>query len=159
VYAADENRLKRGFDRLSRAIVHGAQAYPSLDRKMLLSVVSKDLGEFLDLRVFDAVVGSQLRMGRIDRVACTSESGKMFRVLFASERMEEFEDRCTEVADWLRRDGVVAVRDVRRKYFGDGWGCWSSAAHVGARLVMIGRARHIDRFSFAWPRGLEDAVY
>jgi hypothetical protein len=158
LYAADEARLRRGIDRVSQAILTGISSHPSLDRKLLLSVTATLMGERLDQRVFDAVLGSQLRMGHLDRLPAISPSGSVFRILVAAERREQFDLHCRDVADWARRDGRVTIKAVRLRYFGDGWGAWSSAAHIVARLALIGAVRFIDRYSFAWPEGLEHAL-
>jgi hypothetical protein len=158
VYAVSEASLKRGLEELSHAILRGIQGHASLDRRLLLSVTAKEIGHRLDQRVFDAVLGSELRLGRIDRIPCASESGKVFRILVAAERLPEFNRRCNGVREWLQREGTVAVRDVRGRYFDGGWGTWWSAAHLLCRLVLVGCARYVDRYTFAWPEGLENAV-
>jgi hypothetical protein len=157
VYATSEAKLRAGVAEVGEGIVRAARAHASLDRRSLLSSVAKLLGHRLDQRVFDAIVGSQLRLGRIDRIPCQAAEGAIFRSVVAAERSEEFHRRCEELAGWLRETRVLTVRAVRERFFDEGWGTWSSASHLVGRLVLVGRARYVDRFTCAWPEGLERA--
>jgi hypothetical protein len=159
LYAESERTLKRGFDRLSDAIVRGLDAHASLDRRLLLNAVARDLDDWLDQRVFGAVLGGQLRLGRVESIPCASINDKAFRVYVSADGCVTFLHRVEEVRTWLQEVRALKVRDVQSRYFPNGgWGTWSCAAHILARVVLIGSAQYIDKYSFTWPDGLENAV-
>ena len=157
VYAASEQALRVALDRLGAAMCDALRTYDTLDSGMLLTAVARALSMRFDQRVFNAVIGFQLRLGRFDRIPCAAESGKTFRVLLAMERAETFATRCDEVRAILVRDRTVGVSDVRDRYFRDGWGGWSAASHILCRLALTGCAIQKDRYTFVWPQELESA--
>jgi hypothetical protein len=158
VYATTESRLRSGIAALADAVVHCARAHASLDRRFLLSAVARHLGHRVDSRVFIGVLGSQMRLGRLDRVSCEGDAGAVFRVIIAADHLAQFDERCEEVGRWLFHRKQLRIRDVRDKFFGQAPGTWSAASHVVGRLVLVGRAQYVDRYHFAWPTGLERAL-
>jgi hypothetical protein len=158
VYAPCERKLDEGLQLLGGVIVEQSTVLPSIERRALHTLVCEKLDEEVDDRLFGAVLGSQMRMGLIEGIGCAALSGKVFRVLVNAELTNLFQKRLSEVLDRLRTRHVLLVREVRDDYFPRGeWGTWSAANHLLARLTQIGCATYVDKYTYAWPKGLESA--
>lgn len=159
IFARSPRELEQGLRQLSVLINDNLAAHASLDRRALLRRVADAAGEWLDQRVFSAVLGSQLRVGRADSILCAAESGRVFRVLVARENLAAFHGRVRQLGQALKNAQRLWVRDVRDLFFpAGGPGAWTYARHICARAVFVGTARYADRFSLAWPEGLDRAA-
>jgi hypothetical protein len=158
IYSESARSLQEDLKLLGDEIVVQSAILPSIERKALRYLVCKKLGEEIEDRLFGAVLGSQMRMGHIDSIGCAADSGKVFRVLINAERLEVFQQRLIEVRLLLRKRNELRISEVRDLYSPGGeWGTWSAAKHLLSRLTQIGCAVYVDRYTFAWPKGLEGA--
>lgn len=159
LYAPNETLLEKQLTLLTNAIENCATEHLSLVRNTLNSEVRKITGVEVDKRVFGAVLGSVLRTGKIDSVPIAAASGKAFRALVHAKNIKTFEEAIDAVAVLLRGKKHLGVRDVEELLFKQRqWGTWSSASHVLARLVYLGRACYIDDKHFRWPTEIDDAI-
>lgn len=159
VYGPSESELRRSVQTVADEIDQCSNPHLSLLRVTLNSEVKKHLNEAVDRRIFGAILGSQLRLGVLDSIPVATKTGKVFRIYVHNGQMDTFRRHLATTETELRRRDVVHVRDIERKLFGERrWGTWSSASHVLARLVQIGRACYVDEKSFRWPPGIDDAI-
>jgi hypothetical protein len=159
IYAPSESELARAYKIVADAIDQCSKPHLSLIRVALNSEVRKLLNVTVNPRIFGAILGSQLRSGTLDSIPCAAITGKVFRIYVHKKQIGIFNQHLEATAAELRLQGVVHVRDIEGKLFGQRrWGTWSSALHVLARLVQIGRACYVDEDSFKWPLGIENAV-
>lgn len=159
IYARSDEELRRLCDDVTTAIDRVIQAHASLTRSHLEWQVQKEIKNRIDRRVFGALLGAALRRGIIDQIPCAAESGKVFRVYIHATSRSLFDDRLVAVIARLRKDRVLPVRVVRDVLFPlGGWGTWSSASHILARLALRGSAKYVDAKTFAWPEEVDHAV-
>jgi hypothetical protein len=159
IYAPGEPELTRAFKTISSAIDQCSKSHSSLTRKTLNSEVRKHLEVNVDPRIFGAILGSQLRLGILDSIPCAAVTGEVFRIYVHNTQFDTFGQHLKTTTALLRLKGTVLVRDIEEKLFGRRrWGTWSSASHILARLVQLGRASYVDRNLFRWPLGIEHAV-
>lgn len=159
IYAAADAELSYGLAAIAEAICICSRSHVSLTRNTLKSQVVRRIGAVVDKRVFGAIVGEQLRLGRLDSILCASAAGKPFRVLIHADQVPRFTEYVRVIAQQIRVARVLEVTNVERELFVERqWGTWSSASHILARLVFMGHACYLNRSIFAWPSGLENAV-
>jgi hypothetical protein len=159
IYAPDKSELLRAYKTIADAIDECSKPHLSLTRIVLNSEVQKHLNVTLDQRIFGAILGSQLRLGILDSIPCAAVTGKVLRVYLHNQQLDTFLHNLEITAAELRLRRVVQVRDIEEKLFRQRcWGTWSSAFHILARLVHIGRACYVDRESFCWPPEIENAI-
>jgi hypothetical protein len=155
VGAPSNKLLDAGIAAIGSAIIETANRYPSIDRRLLISDVAALLGHRINLRVFGAIVGSKLRIGALDVVPCAALSNEVFRVIVASGRLQGWSRDLASAEDLVGSDQLCPINRIRDEVIGDAArGMWSAASHIAARLVLLGRAEYVDRFSIVRPRGL-----
>lgn len=158
VYARDDHALNSAMNCATETIGRHSSGHLSLTRANLRNLVKTELGEAEDDRLFGALLGLQLRRGQIDSVVCAAPSGKTFRVFVHVTRIDEFHDCVRRTIEQLRELRVVELCHVEQAVFSQRrWGTWSSTSHILARMMFLGTACPLDRTTFAWPIGLEDA--
>jgi hypothetical protein len=159
LYGQDQLELDRTVDAVATAIDSCSKVHLTLTRVTLNSEVRKHLNTSVDRRIFGSILGSRLRLGILDSIPCAAVTRKTFRVYVHHEQIESFQRHLEAALAELREKEVVHVRDIEHRLFAQRrWGTWSSASHLLARLVQIGRAYYIDDKSFRWPTGIDDAI-
>jgi len=158
LYAADDDSLDRHTLLAQSAIISACSAIPSSTRTVLRHLVTQHLGAELDDRAFGALLGSVLRTGAIDSIPVASQNDRIYRVLVEQSRLVEFRSKVTTTGTWLIEAGTLSVSEVRYRYYPNlGYGAWTSAQHLLARLALFGAAEYVDTKSFRFPRGLAGA--
>lgn len=159
IYALNDDELRLHCDRVTAAMNRVMQAHASLARSHLEWLVEEDIKMRIDRRVLGALLGATLRLGILDQIPCAAVSGKVFRVYVHAASRPAFDERLVAVGAHLRKERVLHVRVVRESLFPKGgWGTWSSALHVLARLAYRGSAKYLDAKTFAWPEEVDRAV-
>jgi len=159
IYAPGDRELAGGFKMVADAIDQCSESHLTLMRVTLNSEVQEHLKVKVDSTVFGAILGYQLRLGILDSIPCAAVSGKVFRTYVHSQQLDRFRDHLEATTAELRLRHMVQVPDIEEKLFGQRrWGTWSSAFHILARLVQIGRACYVDEKSFCWPTEIENAI-
>lgn len=159
IYARSDGELRQQCDRVLSAFDSVTRAHASLARSHLEWLVQKEIKLCIDRRVLGALLGAALRTGIVDQIPCAAVSGKIFRVVIHASARAAFEERLITIGARLRNERVLHVRVVRDELFPKGgWGTWSSATHVLARLVVRGSAKYVDAKAFAWPEEVDRAV-
>src|SRR4051812_8934381 len=72
IYAANERDLLRSYTTIAGAIDECSKPHLSLTRIVLNSEVRNHLNVTIDKRIFGAILGSQLRLGILDSIPCTT---------------------------------------------------------------------------------------
>lgn len=158
VFGESQRAIDEAISRVSNWLVQHLTQHFSLSRTIIRTLIRRDVGDFLDDRILGAVLGRLLRFGMAYSVPVMSFRGSTYRIYMIEENAHLFRERASEVRATLRDTRIMSVKVVQQKYFPDGgWGTWSSADHLCARLVFNGAARYVDKFTIAWPRGLEHA--
>jgi hypothetical protein len=159
IYAPGDQELADGFKMVADAINQCSESHLTLMRVTLKSEVQGHLNVKVDNTVFGAILGYQLRLGILDSIPCAAVSGKVFRTYVHNQQVDRFCDHLEATTAELRLRHMVQVPDIEEKLFGQRrWGTWSSAFHILARLVQIGRACYVDEMSFCWPMEIENAI-
>lgn len=159
VFGKNEIALLDGIRTVADAIGMVSRSHLTLTRTNLRCEVRKLFETEIDDRVFSGILGSELRKGAMDSLVCAAASGKTYRILVHAARLSEFDKWLADATRRLRTNRVIQVRDVEQMAFGSRrWGTWSSALHILTRAVRLGRACYVDDMTFAWPRGIDNAV-
>lgn len=140
--------LSSGIEEVGSALTRAAEAYPTVDRQLLLADVTESLGHKIERRLFGAILGSQLRLGSLDVLPCAANTDRVFRVLVAASRLEELHHNLEEATVLLQRMHICRVSEIRDVILRDNRrGFWNSASHLAGRLVLLGRGEYVDRFT------------
>jgi hypothetical protein len=159
IYAPDALELDRSYKVIADAIDNCSKSHLSLVRVALNSEVRKRANTNIDQRIFGAILNSQLRLGIIDSIPCAAITGKVFRIYVHCQQIDAFHRHLEMATAELRQGRPVNVPAIEGKIFGQRrWGTWSSAFHILARLTQMGRACYVDKNTFRWPQGIENAV-
>jgi len=159
IYGPSAQVLRTGLDQLAETVVAVLATFPTVDRRMLQTQARVRLdASDIERRLLGAVLGWQARLGRIDCIPCAAINDKVFRIYVSEEQAGTFESRLDAVTEMLKKKAVLSVAEVRDSFWGTGWGMWSAASHLLARLAQKGQACYVDRFSFRRPNGLDNAV-
>ena len=160
VYGPSSEKLQSDFDTVGEAIDRCSRAHLTLAKVVLAKLVRDDLRlPSFDKRLFGALLGRQLHLGRMDAVLCESTGGKTFRAIVNGQRLLDFQCAVETAEKMLLRNGVVSITEVESGLFSArSYGTWSSAAHICAHLVYFGRAQYEDDKTVSRPEGIDDAL-
>jgi len=131
--------------------------HSSLDKAGLLFMLGELIGERIDKNVVGAILGAELRCGRVEEVLCASLSNKVFRIYVGVSVRERFHDRIRASTELLRAKRHIKVSELRDLFFTQAPGTWTQASHLLAHMVFHGTAVYVDKYKAAWPTGLENA--
>ena len=113
----------------------------------------------IERRLLGAVLGRQLRLGRLESIVCSSIQGKLFRVYVSSENVEKFRVSMVTAREILWDKSVLEVRMLEKEIFRRrSYNTWSSSSHLLARLVYMGVAEQIDKYSVRLTPGLKNGL-
>lgn len=167
LYAYGEAELEAKIEDVRAHILAAVRENGPLVPSLIRYLVSQRADDEISQRVFSALLGAELRSGRLDAVVCESEGGKPFRIVLATEGFSEFAVRLRRCLDIIPRSGKLGISEIRdRLYPGGSKGDWTKAYYLAARLVRIGVADFIDRFTIERNKdaynaigGIDDPLY
>lgn len=159
LYAPSIDELESRIQQITSSIETLCANHASLGRNNLAFLVRNHTALSIPRRVFGCLLGAVMRVGSIDQVCCVSVNHRPFRILVHRSRTHEFQQHLGIARQLLQRSVVLYVGELRERLFPvKGWGTWSSASYLLARLALLGTAAYIDSKNFTWPKGLEYAV-
>lgn len=167
LYAYGDAELESKIDAIRSHILGVVREKGPLAPSLIRYLVRQRMDDEISQRVFSALLGAELRSGRLDVVVCESEGGKPFRIVVATEMSSDFAVRLRRCLDMIPQSGQLAISEIRdRLYTGDKKGDWTKAYYLVARLVRIGLAEFIDRFTIERNKdaynaigGIDDPLY
>lgn len=117
---------------------------PSLIRYLVAKRTDREISQ----RAFSALLGAELRCGRLDGVICESETGKPFRIVVAAAAKPRFETLLRNCLDMVPQSGWLAIASVRdRLYPGEKEGNWTRAYYLASKLARVGLVDFVNRFN------------
>jgi hypothetical protein len=159
VYASTQATLDRGTQKLGELIVDTCSASLALTPSLIRYLVQNRVDGQVPRRCFSAVLGWQMRSGLLDSVLCEGQMGSAFRVIVHAPVRSRFEERTKESRDLLRDARRVQISVLRDKYYAESTkGSWTQASFIAARVVRLGWARYVDRFTIEMPGYVSDAI-
>ncbi len=160
IYAPSETILQMEVEMIADAIYRSAAGYLSMTRNVLGKLSREKAGiDRIERRLFGAVLGRQLRLGRLESIVCSSIHGKLFRVFVNSENVEKFRASLATAREILWDKSVLQVQTLEKEIFGRrSYNTWSSSSHLLARLVYMGVAEQIDKYSVLLTPGFKDGL-
>ena len=148
LYAYGEEGLAREIEAIRSGIVAVVKEGGPLSPSLIRYLVAKRTDREISKRAFSALLGAELRCGRLDGVICESETGKAFRVVVAADTKPRFESLLRNCLDMVPVSGRLAIASVRdRLYPEDKEGSWTRAYYLASRLARIGLVDFVDRFN------------
>jgi hypothetical protein len=128
---------------------------PSLIRYLVATRTDREISQ----RVFSALLGAELKCGRLDGVICESETRKAFRIVVEADAKPRFETLLRNCLDMLPLSSRLAIASVRdRLYPGEKKGNWTRAYYVASRLARIGLVDFVDRFNIVRSEDAYNAI-
>jgi hypothetical protein len=121
--------------------------------------VAQRRGHEIPERVFSALLGAELRSGRLDGIICESEIGKPYRIIVEADCKSKFGTllrACLEMVPSSGKLGISLIRD--RLYPGGHKGNWTKAYYLASRLARIGLVSFSDRFNIERAKDAYDAI-
>ena len=160
IYAPNEAILQKEIEMLADIIYRSAAGYLSMTRNVLGKLTRERAGiDRIEKRLFGAVLGRQLRLGQLESIVCSSIHGKHFRVYVHPDNVERFRDSLATARKLLWENSVLQIQKLEKEIFGrPSYNTWSSSSHLLARLVFVGVAEQIDKYSVRPTPGLRDAL-
>jgi hypothetical protein len=159
VYGQSEGEIVRTIDEISQILDDQGTRHLSATRPVLQKLVSDEIGEKIERRLFGAILGSRIRVGVFEAWLCEAEQGSEFRVFIHRSQVKRFKKALNDTLIMLRDEGEVLVKQIERTLFpARSYNTWSSTSHVLGRLVFQGKAEYLDKMTFRFPVGLQHAL-
>jgi hypothetical protein len=135
---------------LSECIDKSAQAFLTCTKAVLKKAVMQSIGTTeIDDRIFGAVLGMQLRLGKLDELLVASKNDRLYRVYFSTSCRQRLLQSIEITRAQLIKENRVAVKDVESKIFGPRkYNTWSSTSHILGHLNFSGFARQTDEMEY-----------
>lgn len=128
---------------------------PSLVRYL----VANRLGREISQRIFSALLGAELRSGRLDGIICESETGNSFRIVIAAGEKSKFGELVGNCLEMVPLSGTLSISAIRDRFYPSGSkGDWTRAYYIASRLARIGLVDFVDRFSIKRAKEAYDAI-
>lgn len=159
VYGPNEVVLHKEIEVLAKAIRQSALQHICLAKNVLGKLARERVGvDRIEKRLFGAILGYQLRLGRLETIVCSSLHNKILRVYVHPEKLKDFRLALEAATELLEKRDVLSVSELESKLFGGRrYNTWSCASHILARLIYIGIAEYIDKYSVRPTPSLQDA--
>jgi len=157
VWAPSSRVLRAGLDEFQLGIETALIEHSSLDKVGVLFALGQLMGARINKRVVGAVLGRELRLGRVEEILCSATTNKVFRVYVGARALPCFAERLRVAREHLRRESHVRIKELRDQFFEPKPGTWTQTAHLAGRMVFDGTAIYVDKYQIAWPSGLERA--
>jgi hypothetical protein len=159
LYAYGEEQLAAEIETVRSGIVavvnESGPLAPSLVRYLVIRRINREISQ----RAFSALLGAELRCGRLDGVICESETGKTFRIVIGADAKPRFAMMLRDCLDMASLSHSVAIAAVRDRLFGsDREGNWTRAYYLASRLARIGLIDFVDRFNIVRSRDAFNAI-
>jgi hypothetical protein len=148
LYAYGDDELYREIENIRSGILSVVQEKGPLAPSLVRYLVANKTNQEIPQRVFSALLGAELRSGRLDCIVCESETKKPFRIVIAAAAKLKFEillKNCLEMISSSERIMISTIRD--RLYPGEDQGNWTRAYYLASRLARVGLVDFLDRFS------------
>ena len=160
IYAPNEAILQNEAEMIADAIHLSGAGFLSMTRNVLGKLAREKAGiDRIETRLFGAVLGRQLRLGQLESMVCSSINGKLFRVYVHPDNVEKFRRSVATARKLLWENTVLQVQLLEKEIFGRrSYNTWSSSSHLLARLIYVGVAEQIDKYSVRLTPGLRDAL-
>jgi len=159
LYATEEGILGDAVEKIEGVINNVTLPHLTLIKNSVGKLTRESFSEPPTDKIFGAVFGKMLRLGRIKAITCMTENVRVYPVFLNSSNAEKLADSLEVVKDMLCTSKLVSTREVRRRLFPDeGWGTWPTANNLLQHLAFLGYAIYQDRDSFYWPADIEDAI-
>lgn len=145
LYGPSVERVEAYVTRLQGGLIKTANERLTTDRALLYAATA-DLHEGLVDRLFNAVVGSVLKVGSVDALMCESINGKQFRVFVGAERRSDVStaiDKVVALAAGVDRLSVRSIKEQCSKL--DRNMDWAAASRLAGLVVWRGNAEYMDR--------------
>lgn len=128
---------------------------PSLARYL----VAERSGREVSKRAFSALLGAELRCGRLDGILCESDTRKPFRVVIEASTKPFFGQLLLNCLDLIPSSGTLAVSTIRDRFYdGEKKGNWTRAYYLASRLARIGLVDFVDRFNIERAKDAYNAI-
>lgn len=136
---------------------------PGLIRYLLAKRETQEISQ----RTFSALLGAELRSGRLDAIVCEGETGKPFRIVIEAAAKPNFGHLLQKCLDMIPLRGSLTIAAVRdRLYPGKEEGNWTKASYLAARLARVGLVDFLDHFTIKRAEdtyhaisGIDDPLY
>lgn len=159
VYGQTRQQTIQAIQEIGQTIDDQGKSHLSITRPVLQKLVSDKIGERIERRLFGAILGSRVRFGQFEALLCEAEEGAEFRVFIHTDQIRRFRTALRDTQIILERSDEVIVKEIEDTLFpARAYNTWSSTSHVLARLVFEGKAEYVDKMTFRFPKGLDDAV-
>ncbi len=159
LYACDAEYLDYVVEAKSAVIEDSLLPHLTMLRNPLAKLVREEVKHPVERRLFTAILGRLLRLGRITCFPCLTINGKVLRTLVHRDQIGTFQEQLEWTVGALRENGVLAVRTVERHCFPEPkWGTWVSSSNLLAHAAYKGYAVYADKDRFTWPGEIENAV-
>ena len=159
LYAGSERKLHNAVAKLEESILESTLPHQTLVRNSVVKLTREAIGEEIPDRVFGAVFGKMLKLGRIRAIPCQTINGRILRVYLNDEKSTTLDEQLDIVRHMLRSSTAVDIRTAQRRCFPErGWGTYVASQHLLMHLVFLGHAVYADGDLFIWPTEVEDAV-
>jgi hypothetical protein len=130
-----------------------------LIHQLLLNLTRQQLGYSVEDRIFGAVLGRALRLGRIVVLPCLTVNNRILRTHFNSENAPIVSEKLSHLSGMLQNRPAVSVVAARAECFPDqAWGTSFMAQQLLGHLAYRGSAVCVDKDLFTFPRLVERAV-
>lgn len=136
-------------------VIENGPLAPGLIRYLVASRMNREISQ----RVFSALLGAELRSGRLDGIVCESDTGKSFRIVIEADAKSKFGQMLRNCLDMVPLSGALAISAVRdRLYPGEKKGNWTRAYYVASRLARVGLVDFVDRFNIKRAEEAHNAI-
>lgn len=159
LYAYGNDQLEQDIASIRSSIIKVADESGPVTSGLMRYLVGMRLNQEISQRIFNAILGSELRSGRLDGLMCKSHTGKAFRVVLKSDAKKAFEERLRSCLKILPSAGRFKISSIRRHlYPEDSRGEWTKAYYVASRLAQIGLIDFTDRFNIERSKDASNAI-
>jgi hypothetical protein len=159
LYAYGDEELAREIATVRAGIFAVVKESGPLAPSLIRYLAAKRTDREISQRVFSALLGAELRSGRLDGVVCESETGKAFRIVVEADMKPRFETFLRNCLDMVPSSGRLTIASVRdRLYPGEKEGNWTRAYYLASRLARIGLVDFVDRFNIVRSKDAYHAI-
>jgi hypothetical protein len=142
----------------SEAVEAVTRLQPSADRRWLERQCREIYSVDLPRRLFGALLGRAVSLGRVSVLPCRILNGSRFRVFVNCEKVTDFDNRVERLIAELRARGFISFNFARRILeFGTGTGSGPWTFHIIARAAEISCLVYVTRYTYEWPESLFSA--
>ena len=159
LYSRSETVLKSAIDLLQAAIEEVSHANLLLIRQLVLKMTRQQLAQSVSDRVFGAVLGRTLRLGRVIAVPCLTVNNRILRTHLNANNLLIFNEKLARLSAMLHARPAVTIVAARAECFPEqDWGTSFMAQQLLQHLAYRGQAVCVDKDLFVLPRTVEHAV-